>query len=174
MTALVVVVAGLGACTTTGSSPATAPANAPSSSVATTSQPRSTTTSPAVTTTTTDRLSEVAAILEDLERRRLAAIYSGDVEAFSALFADTPYLERSLEVFDLVEPGTPPQITIEVIDILRDDEFCIAVWESATVDGIAAGESSTILMRDLDRWVLAYVSEEKGGWMCDGPHPLSE
>ncbi len=130
MTAFVVVVAGLGACTTTGSSPATAPANAPSSSVATTSQPRSTTTSPAVTTTTTDRLSEVAAILEDLERRRLAAIYSGDVEAFSALFADTPYLERSLEVFDLVEPGTPPQITIEVIDILRDDEVCLvsAVW----------------------------------------------
>ena len=103
---LAVAAACVGGCTTVGSTPATAPVTtAPASTTSTTSSDVVSTTTTEPTTTTLDRLTEVTAIFTDLEQRRLEAIYTGDVDAFTALFADTPYLDRSLEVFDLIEPG---------------------------------------------------------------------
>jgi hypothetical protein len=124
-------------------------------------------------TTTIDRLGEITAIFEDLERRRLEAIYTGDVEAFTALFADTPYLDRSLEVFDLVTPGTPPSVSIDVLEVLRDDETCLATWATTVVDETHTDPVSTVLIRENGEWRIAYVGGEKEGWLCDGPHPLS-
>ena len=91
----VLVAALLAACTGSESTPATTPTTtaAPSSSTTTS------TTAPPTTTTTmeADRLAQIQAIFQDLEERRLDALYRGDVEAFSALFANEAYLERSLE-----------------------------------------------------------------------------
>ncbi len=125
---LMAAVACAGGCTSAGSVPATAPSTTARPTVTTEAPPPPTVTSTvtAATTSTVDRLGEITAIFEDLERRRLAAIYAGDVEAFTALFADTPYLDRSLAVFDLVEPGEPPSVSIDVLDVLRDDDTCLA------------------------------------------------
>jgi hypothetical protein len=72
----------LASCTTTESNPATTP----------TTGPTTTTTAPPTTTSAPDRLAEIQAIFQDLEERRLDALYRGDVEAFSALFANEAYL----------------------------------------------------------------------------------
>ncbi|MDK1039841.1 MAG: hypothetical protein QGD91_13250, partial [Actinomycetota bacterium] len=64
---------GVGACTTTGSTPATTPPiTAPPAT--TTSTPVPSTTSVVETTTTLDRVAEIQAIFQELEVRRLQAI----------------------------------------------------------------------------------------------------
>jgi hypothetical protein len=172
---LMVAAACVGGCTGTGSAPATAPSStAPGTTTPMTSTPTTTiTATTAAPTTTIDRITEITRIFEDLERRRLAAIYAGDRDAFRTLFADTPYLDRSLEVFDLVAPGTPPAITIEVIEVLRDDDRCLAVWAAAEVDGQRVKPTTTVLAKTVGGWAFAFVTDERGGWMCDGKHPLS-
>jgi hypothetical protein len=172
---LTVAAACVGGCTTIGSTPATAPvttAPAPTTTSTASSDVASTTTTES-TTTTLDRLNEVTAIFTDLERRRLEAIYTGDVEAFTALFADTPYLDRSLEVFDVVEPGPAPALSLEVLRILVDDDSCLAVWSTTVVDSIPSDPATFVLEPAQGAWGIAYVSSEKGGWLCDGPHPLA-
>ncbi|MFO7700436.1 MAG: hypothetical protein R6W79_07520, partial [Acidimicrobiia bacterium] len=127
------------------------------------------------TTTTLDRVAEITAIFEDLERRRLDAIYSGDVEAFTSLFADTPYLERSLAVFDIVEPGDPPSISVEVIEILRDDDECLAIhYDAVTSTGEALGAATVVLQPTASGYAYLFTNDGRGGWVCDGPHPLSQ
>jgi hypothetical protein len=143
--------------------------------VATTSQPRSTTTSPAVTTTTTDRLSEVAAILEDLERRRLAAIYSGDVEAFGSLYANAAYQtldEVSLSALEVLDPDA-----LKVIDLtlLVDSGEClvlVAELDASTAFVGGTRTSSTVVLEKVDdMWGYSWIGE---GWLCEGSHPLSQ
>jgi hypothetical protein len=173
---LMVAAACVGGCTGTGSAPATAPSStAPGTTTPMTSTPTTTiTATTAAPTTTIDRITEITRIFEDLERRRLAAIYAGDRDAFRTLFADTPYLDRSLEVFDLVAPGTPPAITIEVIEVLRDDDTCLAASTIATIGdpGVAGRITSTVLVPSDETWVYAYAFDGNEGWLCDGPHPL--
>ncbi|MEE8457826.1 MAG: hypothetical protein V3S28_07225 [Acidimicrobiia bacterium] len=172
----VVVVAsivGLGACTTVGNSPATAP---PITEAPTTTSTTVTTTTVLETTTTVDRIAEIQAIFQDLERRRLEAIYSGDVDTFVKLFADTPYLADSLAVFDLVEPGDTPSVDIEVLEVLRDDERCIAAFLRELVGGATEDSqpATIVLMPSPNGWAYAYAFVGREGWLCDGPHPLSD
>lgn len=174
--AVLVVAACVGGCTTEGSTPATAPdSTAPATTQPAPSDPvTSTTTIAPATTTTLDRLAEVTAIFEDLERRRLEAIYTGDVEAFTALFADTPYLDESLRVFDVIEPGPIPAISIEVREILKDDPGCLAVfYESFREDGSSVGPATAVLVPTVEGPRYAFTNSGRGGWLCDGPHPLS-
>jgi hypothetical protein len=103
---VVVAVCAVG-CTTVGSTPATAPDTSAVVATTSTSAPDVATTSTiARTTTTMDRVAEITAIFEDLERRRLDAIYSGDVEAFKAVFANSEYHDRKPWKYCVnVEPG---------------------------------------------------------------------
>ncbi|HZJ47744.1 MAG TPA: hypothetical protein VFD97_01760, partial [Acidimicrobiia bacterium] len=102
---LAVVAAG---CSATGT-PATVPSSIPAATTAATTvavlptTTTSLTTTTGATTTTVDRRSEIEAIFQDLEERRLQALYDGDREAFKALFANDEYRDRSLALFDLVE-----------------------------------------------------------------------
>jgi len=175
--AMTVVVAG---CSTAGT-PATAPSTPSTSSVVSTTAPvssttsSSTTTTVAVTTTTIDRKAEIEAIFQDLENRRLQALYDGDREAFQALFANEEYMQQSMVLFDLVEfvdGWTAPKLTVE--QVLADDPGCIAArvrgdYSRVFVDG-DLGESARVVERDATGWGISYVGD---GWACEGPHPLS-
>jgi hypothetical protein len=146
----------------TGSStPATTP-----TSVATTT---STTTTTLEVTTTVDRLTEIEAIYQDLDKRRFEALYQGDIEAFSALFASNAYLEVSLTAFDVMEFDAPPQVEVMVIEVVADDGQCLAAWVQGTVDGIEAKKVLIVLQPSASGWGYAFGGE---GWLCDGPHPL--
>ncbi|MDK1011588.1 MAG: hypothetical protein QGM48_11095, partial [Actinomycetota bacterium] len=87
---------GVGACTTTGSTPATTPPITAPPATTTTSTPVPSTTSVVETTTTLDRVAEIQAIFQELEVRRLQAIMDQDEEAFCAVFANEEYEERSV------------------------------------------------------------------------------
>ncbi len=100
--ALILIVAG---CTAVGT-PATTPPSVPTTAATTVVPPTTlppTTTTTAATTTTVDRIAEIQAIFQDLEERRLQALYEGDTETFKSLFANKEYLQRSLGAFDVVE-----------------------------------------------------------------------
>ena len=166
------------ACTTAGGTPATVPP-VPETLATTTSTPPPTTTpvvvATEITTTTVDRLSEIQAIYEDLERRRVIALWSSDTDSFVSLFVDNAYREESLRALDLVELGDPPHLTIEIIRIIKDDPGCLVFVESTT---IAASENppteqTVTLQPTQDGWGYAYVSDGPGGWLCTEPHPLS-
>ena len=92
---LTVVVA---ACSSSGT-PATTPVPDTTTTTVSTIPPTSSTTTTEATTTTVDRLVEIEAIFQDLEERRLQALYDGDREAFRALFANDEYMERSMGAF---------------------------------------------------------------------------
>jgi len=161
------------ACTTDGT-PATTPSSTPTTTSTTTALPATPTTTVA-TTTTLDRRTEIEAIFQDLEERRLHALYEGDREAFQALFANPEYMTRSMSVLDLVEFVAPPaEPEVEVIDVVADESTCVAalVFTDATAalgpDG--AGDRTVVIELVGDRWGFSYVGE---GWACDGPHPLS-
>ena len=177
---LMVAAASVVGCTTTGSTPATAPdTTAPSATEPPTTSSADESTSTVATTTvapstTVDRLTEIQAIFEDLERRRLEAIYTGDVEAFRSLFADTPYLEESLAVFDVIEPGPVPDIELSVIEVLKDEPDCLALYyQSIHGDGSEGPRSTVVFERSGDTYMYAFTNDGRGGWLCDGPHPLS-
>jgi hypothetical protein len=152
----------------TGSStPATTP-----TSVATTS---STTTTTLEVTTTVDRLTEIEAIYQDLEERRLGALYRGDREAFAALFANEAYLEESTEVLNLVEFQEKwPPVFVVVTEVLQDSAECIAARTATDYSAIfvGGGVSDSVEVIELvdGVWGISFVGS---GWTCDGPHPLS-
>lgn len=160
----------LAACTGTESNPATAPPT----TAPTTTVPTTTTVAPPVTTTAPDRLAEIQAIFQDLEERRLDALYRGDVEAFSALFANQAYLERDLQSFDLVDfIAAPENVVIEVTEITFDNDDCVAAVVStdfrSALGAEAKGRGSSVIERKEGEWGFSWVGE---GWACDGPHPL--
>ncbi len=168
----VLVAALLAACTGSESTPATTPTatGAPSSSTTTS------TTAPPTTTTTTeaDRVAEIQAIFQDLEERRLDALYRRDVEAFSALFANEAYLEQDLQSFELVEfIAAPDQVIAGVTEILHDDGACAAIRvETDYTDFFGpagVGQRQVTLEASNGQWGFSYVGE---GWECIGPHPL--
>ncbi len=115
---------GLGACTTVGGTPATTPP---------TTEPPATTSTVAVTptvlatSTTLDRVAEIQAIFEDLERRRLQAILDQDEEAFRSVFANEEYEERSVPGMQMVTVIDPDAIVFTVVEVFVDEENCIAV-----------------------------------------------
>ena len=166
-------IVGLGACTTVGNSPATAPLL---TEVPTTSSTTVTTTTVLETTTTIDRVAEIQAIFQDLERRRLQAIMDQDEEAFRAVFANAEYEERSIGGMELVTVIDPTAAVFTVLQVFVDDPNCIAV--SGTKDGtgavIGAGLGTVadyvVELRD-EVWGMSWVGE---GWRCDGSHPFSD
>ncbi|TDI51253.1 MAG: hypothetical protein E2O95_05690 [Acidobacteria bacterium] len=145
-------IVGLAACTTAGSSPATAPATTPplptSTTVTTTSKP------PAVvsSTTTVDRRGEIEAIFLDLERRRLKAILDQDEEAYRAIFSNAGYEEESMVVMDLAQVFAPSAIKVFVGEVFVDEPSCLAVemWvdsSASSVDGGISKPSDHVLER---------------------------
>lgn len=173
----VVVVAsivGLGACTTVGSSPATAPPI--TDPPVTTSTVIATTTTTLATTTTFDRVAEIQAIFQDLEVRRLQAIMDQDEPAFRAVFANDEYEERSMVELDLVEVIDPNSGEFRVLEIFFDGPRCIAVGavvdaSQSTAGGGLSTDSDYVAELAEGRWGYSWVGE---GWRCDGPHPFSD
>ena len=159
----------LAACTTTDSTPATTPTTtAPTTTTSTTA------TAPPSTTSAPDRLAEIQAIFQDLEERRLDALYRGDVEAFSALFANEAYLERSLGAFEVIEfSAQPAEAGVRVEQVLVDTPGCIAAdLTYEPVDAIVGSSKTsnrTVVEYVSGEWGLSYAGE---GWACDGSHPL--
>jgi hypothetical protein len=147
------------------SQPATTPGTVPT-----------TTTTVDATTTTVDRIAEIEAIYQDLEERRLDALYRGDREAFRALFANEAYAEASMGAFDAVSfVAAPEVVVVSVSEILRDDAQCLAIRvnldESQSLGEAARGEVLDVLQPMADgAWGFSYSGEE---WLCEGPHPLS-
>ena len=163
---------GLGACTTVRSTPATAP---PISEAVTTTIVSTTTTVTATTTTTLDRLTEIQAIFQDLEVRRLQAIMDQDEEAFRSVFANDEYAERSMVAMDLADVIEPSLVRFDVSELFVDNVRCIAV--SGIVDATGAsdggglgGIADFVVEMGVDGWGLSWVGE---GWRCEGPHPFS-
>jgi hypothetical protein len=127
------------------------------------------------TTTTLDRLTEIEAIFQDLEVRRLQAIMDGDEEAFRAVFANEEYGERSMVLMDEVVVVDPLAVGFRVTDVYADDAKCIAVAAvvdaSGSIESGGIGESSIHVIESLDGlWGISWVGE---GWQCDGSHPFS-
>ena len=166
---------GLGACTTAGGTPATAPDV--TTTLMTTTEPvaATTTADQPATTTTLDRIAEIEAIFQDLEVRRLQAIMDQDEDAFRAVFANEEYAERSLGGMVLVTVIDPSAAVFTVREVFVDETDCIAV--SAVTDGSKAvvgadiGESSDYVLEARDgSWGFSWAGS---GWRCDGPHPFS-
>jgi len=168
----------LGACTTVGNSPATAPpitASPVTASTATASTTVTTTTVPE-TTTTVDRIAEIQAIFQDLERRRLQAIMDQDEEAFRAVFANAEYEEQSMVLMDKVVVVDPAAVSFRVTDVYADAPGCIAVGAvvdmSAATDGGGVGEDLDYVVETASEgWGLSWTGS---GWRCGGSHPFSD
>ena len=158
-----------------GGTPATTPVPDTIATMVTTIPPTSSTTTTEATTTTVDRLVEIEAIFQDLEERRLQALYDGDREAFRALFANDEYMERSMGAFDVVEfEGAPSTPGVAIVDLAFESADCLAVeavFEKVT--GLVGSEQRTrdvVLERSDEGWGYSYSGE---GWECHGPHPFS-
>jgi hypothetical protein len=164
------------ACTTASGTPATAP-SVPETLATTTTQLPTTVfvvVTTEITTTTVDRLSEIQAIYEDLEHRRLQAIYDQDETAFRSLYANDEYLLLELEAFGVVKVIDPSGLSLSVVEVARDDTGCIAavvrIDATTAFDGGSSYET-TIVLEVLDTgWGYSWVG---GEWECDGLHPLS-
>ena len=161
-------------CTTATGTPATAPTIPATLAPTTTVPPPTTTTVTLATTTTVDRLSEIQAIFEDLEHRRLQAIYDQDEAVFRSLYANAEYLHLDLEAFDAVKVIDPAGVSLSIIDVSSDTESCIAAVvhieaESAFEGGISY-ETTIVVQGNEAGWGYSWVGED---WACDGPHPLS-
>ena len=162
-------------CSASGT-PATTPPSVPAMTIATTTSTLPpTTTTTAATTTTVDRVAEIEAIFQDLEERRLQALYEGDEEAFKALFANKEYMQRSLGAFEAVEfaPGWSMP-TVDVVEVLYEDSSCIAVRTATDYSDVFTGDDGGEWIEVVERtnggWGLSYAGE---GWACEGPHPFS-
>ena len=140
-----------------------------------TSIPTTATTTTLATTTTVDRVAEIEAIYQDLEERRLDALYRGDEVAYRALFANEAYMEASMGAFEVIEfDGPPRQVQLHVEEVLWDSGACIAASvNSSPVSGIIGStqHSRVIVIQVANRnWGLSFVGM---GWACEGPHPFS-
>ena len=151
---LALVVAG---CTTEGT-PATTPSSAPTTTataVATTATTLPPTTATTVATTTTvDRVVEIEAIFQDLEERRLQALYEGDEETFRSLFANKEYLERSLGAFEAVEFDRQPEVLVAELEIVHEGAVCMAArYHVERLDSGELSASAVVVLEQVD-----------GGW----------
>ena len=161
-------------CTTASGTPATAPSVPDTVPTTTVTLPPTTTITPTTTTTTIDRLSEIQAIYEDLEHRRLQAIYDQDEDAFRSVYANEEYLELELEAFEEVKVINPFGLSLSIVELTRDDESCIAavvqIDEVSAFEGGSSYTTTIVLESVTTGWGYSWVGEE---WRCDGSHPLS-
>ncbi len=167
------VIAGCSASGTPATVPPSTPATASTVAAMTAAPPTTTTTH--ATTTTVDRLAEIEAIFQDLEERRLQALYDGDEETFTSLFANKEYMQRSLGAFDVVEFADAPEPpSVAVVEVIWDSAECVAAEvQFDAVTGVVGSDERTcvvVLQRRDGAWGYSYSGE---GWACDGPHPFS-
>ena len=162
-------------CAATSETPATTPTSVATVTTAAPGTVVSTTTTALATATTVDRLSEIAAIFEDLEKRRLQAIFDQDEKAFRALYANEQYLNESLILLDVVVfVGDPSDADVAVVDLVASSEQCLTAiirtdLSNVVVGGGRAEKQQSLELRD-GVWGISYVG---GDWACAGPHPLS-
>jgi hypothetical protein len=170
---LIVVAACIGGCTTAANVQATAPSSTAPITLATTTMPPTPTSTSASPTTTVDRVTEVTRIFEDLERRRLAAIYSGDLDAFTAVYARASFLEENRDTIALVQVIDPAAVSTMSLQIVSDGPSCIAARierdYSRAIQRGGIAQHVYVIERIDDAWGLSWVGE---GWACVGPHPL--
>jgi hypothetical protein len=171
---LIVVAACIGGCTTAANVQATAPSSTAPITLATTTMPPTPTSTSASPTTTVDRVTEVTRIFEDLERRRLAAIYSGDVEAFNSVYANDAYRAADSVSFDTVAVVNPDLLTASGLSIRHMDTTCVAfdvtIDPSQAIRGSEVYREAVVLELGEQGWGYSWLG---GGWSCVGPHPLS-
>ena len=172
LVALGVVVSG---CTTTSNAPATTPSTTAATSETTISPGSVVTTTNVETSTTVDRLTEIAAIFEDIERRRLQAIYDQDEPAFRSLYANAEFLSRSLQLLEVVVfIRSPEAVDISVDAVLADLPTCLTAQVVTDLTGITLGGGRAAKQQTLEytgqNWGISYVGDD---WRCEGPHPLS-
>lgn len=175
---------GVSACSTDSPTPATAPATTATTvletSTTTTSEaPATTTSTTAAPPTTVNRKAEIEAIFQDLEQRRLTALYEGDEEAFRALFANEAYLERSMEALDLATfASRPTDVKITVEKVLADTGDCATLRVTRDFTSFLGSEAvatSTVVIESVAKtWGYSYETEENPGWTCEGEHPLRQ
>lgn len=161
-------------CTATTDAPIPPSTSSSTTSTFTPGSVVTTTSSSTLPSTTIDRVAEITALFEDLERRRLQAILDQDEEAFRALFANDEYLEGSLVALDLVTVIDTSGFSIFDVDVFADTDSCIgihATWDMT--NAVVGGGSSAgdyVLEPTSDGWGFSWIGE---GWRCDRPHPLS-
>ena len=162
-----------------GGTPATAPQTTPAPTTASIAmdpaESAATATTAPGTTNTAERSVEIEAMVRDLEERRLQALYDRDVEAFTALFANGEYLQRSLALFDLVEfVGEPEAGRVEAVVVRHLGDECLVAEVRTDYSGIlSGGEVATkvvVFEHSGEAWGISLVGE---GWRCDGPPPFS-
>lgn len=170
---LVAVAVSAGGCTSSGSSPATAPPTTERVTTSTTPTPSTTSTTSGTTTTTIDRTAEIQAIFEDLEQRRLTAIRDQDEAAFRSLYANRAYLEESMMAFESVTVAQPSAIVVLDFELITESEACIAALIERDYSGALPKGSTTerlvVLEPTGDGWGISWIGE---GWSCKGSHPL--
>ena len=117
------------------------------------------------------RVAEVEAIYQDLEQRRLDALYDDDREAYRALFANHGFVEESMVVFDQLEFELPPVVDAEVLGLLHDGAACIAFERVLHRSDLGGSSDAGVVVLELvdGVWLMSYVGS---GWTCDGPHPF--
>ena len=145
-------------------------------STTTTVQPTTTSTTVAETTTTTvDRLAEVQAILQDLEERRLDALFQEDEEAFRALFASEYLWLREREALGVVDWDSVPGVDVAVVEVVLDDAACLVARARFEFSESLAASSPVILTVTLQPvesgWGFSFNSDS---WLCVEPHPLNQ
>jgi hypothetical protein len=163
------------ACTSEAIPATTPPSTQATTTTVTTTLPPMTTTRAAATSTALDHVAEIETIFQDLEERRLQALYDGDREAFRSLFANPEYLERSMVLFELVEFVGPPIPGRDLsVRVVHDGRTCLAAEVETSYEGIlkdgGTGTKTVVLERLEPQWGISYVGED---WACVGPHPFS-
>jgi len=133
-----------------------------------------TTSSSTLPSTTIDRIAEITALFEDLERRRLQAILDQDEEAFRALFANDEFLNQSIVAMDRVIVVDPQAAVLTEVEVFADSNDCIgihATWDKTlAIEQGSLGTADYVLEPTADGWGFSWIGE---GWRCDAPHPLS-
>lgn len=129
---------------------------------------------PPTTSTTIDRTAEIAAIFEDLERRRLDAIQNQDEVAFRELYANDQYGELELESLSRVVVRDADAVLVSNFDVLAEVDGCIAfhavVDLRLAIEGGSESEFVAVIERTDTGWGYSWIGS---GWTCSGPHPLS-
>ena len=119
-------------------------------------------------------MSEVQAIFEDLEHRRLRAILDQDEDAYRSVFANEYYEEASIAAMNLVTVSDPAGSRILISEILVDKPDCIATnaevdHRASVVDG-GVSSFEWVIQRVGRNWGFSWAGE---GWLCEGSHPLA-
>ncbi|MGH8936659.1 MAG: hypothetical protein ACRDXD_10445 [Acidimicrobiia bacterium] len=122
-------------------------------------------------------MAEVEAIVQDLEERRLDALYRRDLEALRELYASEGLYELEVELtlpeIEFKEP--PGDLRVDVLRLIKDEPQCLAaethVDASAVAHNVTPTRFTLVLQPVRGGWGFAYAGT---GWLCEGPNPMDE